>query len=80
TAIDLFDGENTQALHIPYEHMPPTNDPYIVANYLYQNGSVRYDIDTGNYAYRYIPPDIPLDEDTNTPERIGQRQILSSHI
>ncbi|CAF4395670.1 unnamed protein product, partial [Rotaria magnacalcarata] len=40
TAIDLFDGENTQALHIPYEHMPPTNDPYIVANYLYQNGSV----------------------------------------
>ncbi|CAM4904828.1 unnamed protein product [Rotaria socialis] len=80
TAVDLFDGENTQALHIPYEHMPPTNDSYIVANYLYQNGTVRYDIDTGNYAYRYIPPDIPLDEDTNTPERIGQRQILSSHI
>ena len=80
TAIDLFDGENTQVLHIPYEHMRPTNDPRIVADYLFQNGKVRYDVDTGNYAYSYVPPDIPLDDEDQSAERIGQRQLLSSHI
>lgn len=80
TEVDLFDGEHTQVLRIPYEHMPPTNDPYIVANYLFQNGNVRYDVETGNYAYRYIEPNIPLDEELNTPERLGERQVLLSHI
>jgi hypothetical protein len=80
TEVDLFDGEHTQVLHVPYEHMPPTNDHRIVADYLFKNGNVRYDVDTGNYAYRYVPPDIPLDDEDDSPERIGQRQILSSHI
>ncbi|CAF2900976.1 unnamed protein product [Rotaria sp. Silwood2] len=80
TEIDLFDGEHTQVLRLPFEHMRPTNDRNAIANYLFENGTVRYDIDTGNYAYRYVQPDIPLDDDTDSPERIGQRQILSSHI
>ena len=36
TEIDLFDGEHTQVLRIPYEHMPPTNDPSVVADYLFR--------------------------------------------
>ncbi|CAF0824791.1 unnamed protein product [Rotaria sp. Silwood1] len=80
TEVDLFDGEHTQVLRLPFEHMPPTNDRNAIANYLFENGTVRYDIDTGNYAYRYVQPDIPLDDEINSPERIGQRQILSSHI
>ena len=60
--------------------MPPTNNPRAVADYLFQNGTVRYDIDTGNYAYRYVPPDIPLDDEDEATERLGQRQILASHI
>ncbi|CAF1247307.1 unnamed protein product [Adineta ricciae] len=80
TEIDLFDGEHTQIIHIPYEHMPPTNDPRLVADYLFRNGHVRYDADTGSYAYRYVQPDIPLDDEIDTTERVGQRQVLSSHI
>ncbi|CAF1174538.1 unnamed protein product [Rotaria sordida] len=80
TEVDLFDGEHTQVLRLPFEHMLPTNDRNSVANYLFENGTVRYDIDTGNYAYRYVQPDIPLEDDIDSPERIGQRQILSSHI
>ena len=80
TEVDLFDGENNQILRVPYEHMPPTNNPQVVADYLFRNGHVRYDVDTGNYAYRYVPPDIPLDDDDDSPERLGQRQVLSSHI
>jgi hypothetical protein len=80
TEIDLFDGEHTQVLRVPYEHMPPTNDQGVVADYLFRNGNVRYDVDTGNYAYRYVPPDIPLEDDDNSAERVGQRQVLSSHI
>ncbi|CAF1361648.1 unnamed protein product [Adineta steineri] len=80
TEIDLFDGEHTQVLHVPYEHMPPTNDQRVVADYLFRNGHVRYDVDTGNYAYRYVAPDIPLEDEDNSTERIGQRQVLLSHI
>ncbi|CAF4360288.1 unnamed protein product, partial [Adineta steineri] len=80
TEIDLFDGEHTQVLHVPYEHMSPTNDQRVVADYLFRNGHVRYDVDTGNYAYRYVAPDIPLEDEDNSTERIGQRQVLLSHI
>jgi len=80
TQVSLFDGENTQLLCIPYEHMPPTNDIYTVANYLFQNGNVRYDVNTGSYAYRYVEPDILLDEKIKSPERIRQHQFLSFHI
>jgi hypothetical protein len=80
TEVDLFDGEHTQILRIPYEHMPTTSDPRVVADYLFRNGNVRYNTDTGEYAYRYVPPDIPLEGESDAAERDGQRQVLSSHI
>ncbi|CAF3939631.1 unnamed protein product [Adineta steineri] len=80
TDVKLFDGENTQTLHIPYEHMTPTSDIRTVATYLYRNGRVRYDVETGLYAYRYIEPNIPLDQKTEPPKRNSQHQLLSRHI
>jgi hypothetical protein len=80
THVTLFDGENTQLLCIPYEHMALTNDTRAVATYLFQNGHVRYDIDTGTYAYRYVEPDVLLNEKTKSPVRVDQRQFLSFHI
>jgi hypothetical protein len=76
TEVELFDGEQTQILRIPYEYMTPTNDSKIVADYLFRNGNVRYDDETGNYAYRYVTPNIPLRERINS----DQHQLLSSHI
>ncbi|CAF4088596.1 unnamed protein product [Rotaria sp. Silwood2] len=78
--IKLFDGNNMQLLCIPWEHMAPTDDVRAVATYLFQNGNVRYDVDTGTYAYRYVEPDILLDEKAKSPERIAQHQMLSFHI
>jgi hypothetical protein len=80
TQVTLFDGENTEVLSIPYQHMLPTNDRNIVANYLFRNGHVRYDVNSGTYAYRYVPPDFLLDEKLKSPERIHQHQFLSFHI
>ena len=80
THVKLFDGENTQVLSIPYEFMTPTNSIQIVANYLFRNGHVRYDVDTGTYAYRYVEPDSLLDDKIKSPERIRQHQFLSFHI
>jgi hypothetical protein len=80
TLVNLFDGENTQLIRIPYKHMAPTEDARTVAAYLFRNGQVRYDVDTGTYAYRYVEPDILLDEKTNSPERIRQHYMLSFHI
>jgi hypothetical protein len=80
THVKLFDGENTQLLSIPYEFMAPTSDVRTVANYLFRNGHVRYDVDAGVYAYRYVEPDILLDDQTQSPQRTSQRQLLSFHI
>ncbi|UJR32614.1 hypothetical protein I4U23_020074 [Adineta vaga] len=80
TDIKLFDGEMTQLLSIPYEHMSPTEDVRTVATYLFQNGHIRYDIDSGTYVYRYIEPDVLLDEKTKSPERRRQHHLLSFHL
>ncbi|CAF0965540.1 unnamed protein product [Adineta ricciae] len=80
TDIKLYDGESTQTLSVPYEHMTPTDDVRTVAIYLFQNGHIRYDAETGSYAYRYIEPDVLLDEKTKSPERIRQHHLLSYHI
>ena len=55
TEIELFDGQHTQIIQIPYEHMSPTNDSQIVAYYLFQNGNIISDPTSGNYIYLYIP-------------------------
>jgi hypothetical protein len=80
THVKLFDGENMQSLRIPYEYMAPTDDPRTVATYLFRNGHVRYNTDTGTYAYRYTEPDILLSEKTKSLEHAGQRQLISFHI
>ena len=80
TDVKLFDGENTQILSIPSEYLTPTNDTQIVARYLLENGQIRYDVDHRTFAYRYIPPDLLLDDQRDSSERISQRQLLSFHI
>lgn len=80
TQVRLFDGENDEILSIPYEYMSPTNDTNVIANYLFRNGDIRYDVDNGTYAYRYVEPDILLDEYVKSPQRISQHQFLSYHI
>ncbi|CAF1638789.1 unnamed protein product [Rotaria magnacalcarata] len=80
TYVKLFDGDSMQSLSIPWEYMAPTDDLRAVANYLFQNGHVRYDIDTGVYAYRYVEPDILLDKKADSPERTAKHQMLSFHI
>ena len=76
THVKLFDGENMQLLRIPYEYMAPTVDTRAVATYLFRNGHVRYDVDTGIYAYRYVEPDLLLDEKNKSTKRAAQRQLL----
>ncbi|CAM4910327.1 unnamed protein product [Rotaria socialis] len=80
TCVKLFDGNSMESLYIPWEYMAPTDDVRAIANYLFRNGRVRYDIDTGAYAYRYVEPDILLDKKNDSPERIAKRQMLSFHI
>jgi len=76
TEIELFDGQQTQILQIPYENMSPTNNPRMIANYLLQNGNIQFYVNTGQYAYRYVSPD----EKTHSVERSSQYELLSSHI
>lgn len=80
TDVSLFDGENQTLLSIPYEYMKGTTNIDIVANYLFENGNIQYDVNTKNYVYRYIQPEILLDENIKKPERISQHQFLSYHI
>ncbi|CAF5009004.1 unnamed protein product, partial [Rotaria socialis] len=75
--IELFDEHDAQILRIPFKYMSPTNDRQIVANYLFQNGLIQYDINTGHYIYRYIPPD---ESSPTTEEYTNQNQLLSSQI
>ncbi|UJR21513.1 hypothetical protein I4U23_024599 [Adineta vaga] len=56
TEIELFDGQDTQILRIPYEYMSPSDDVQIVTNYLFENGNIHYEVNTGNYAYVYNTP------------------------
>ncbi|CAF3645863.1 unnamed protein product [Rotaria sordida] len=77
TEIELFDGQNTQLLQIPYEYMLPTNNIQTITNYLYQNGDIRYDNNTGNYIYRYISSN---ENKHLIEDNINQHQLLSSHI
>ncbi|CAF0980893.1 unnamed protein product [Rotaria sp. Silwood1] len=72
TEIELFNGQNTQILHIPYKYMLPTTDVKTIANYLFQNGHIEYDVNTKNYIYYYIS----LDENNHLIEE----QLLSSNI
>ncbi|CAF2100268.1 unnamed protein product [Rotaria magnacalcarata] len=75
--IELFDEHDAQILRIPFKYMSPTNDRQIVANYLFQNGLIEYDVTTGHYIYRYIPPD---ESSPTTDEYTNQNQLLSSQI
>lgn len=80
TYVKLFDGNEIQLLTIPGEYMAPTDDINTVAKHLLHHGQIRYDINTATYVYKYIQPDPLLDEKTNSPERIAQRQMLSFYI
>ena len=80
THVKLFDGENMLLLRIPYEYMAPTKDARAVATHLFRNGHVRYDIDTGTYAYRYVEPDLLLDEKHKSTKRVAQHQLLFFQI
>ncbi|CAF2978158.1 unnamed protein product [Rotaria sp. Silwood2] len=71
--IELFDGQNTQTLHIPYEYMSPTNNIKTIANYLFQHGHIRHDVNTGNYIYRYISSD---ENNHSINEHTNQHQLL----
>ncbi|CAF1041328.1 unnamed protein product [Adineta ricciae] len=57
TEVELFDGQHTQNLRIPYEYMFPTDQPQLVASYLLQNGNIRFEVNTGNYEYVYARPE-----------------------
>ena len=76
TEIELFDGEHTQVLQVSYTDMSPTKDRQLVAEYLMRHGNIRYDGQTGNYAYRYIAPEAPPMKRVNSVDH----QSLSSHI
>jgi hypothetical protein len=70
--INLYNGEHIQTIRLPCERLPLTADKRMVAEYLFHNGHVRYDINTGNYFYRYVDPGIS--------EHNDQRERLISHI
>ena len=53
TEIEIFDGQHRQTLRIPYQSMAPSNDPQTIAQYLYENGTIQSDKQTGHYSYRY---------------------------
>ncbi|CAF0843731.1 unnamed protein product, partial [Didymodactylos carnosus] len=83
TEVDLFDGERTQILRLPYQQIKIPQNKRTIAEYLLENGHVRYDAENENWAYRYIPPDLYQDENDNIEnrnEQIAQRSLIASHI
>ena len=70
TEIILYDN---QRIIVSYEYMLPTNDREIIANYLYENGRMNYNMKTKTYSYYYISPDQRI-------EYKNQHQLISNNI
>lgn len=78
TEVELIDGNNEEIIRIPYEILRPTHNKMIISNYLFLNGTIKYDPNSGNYIYRYIPSG--EESPQITEEYKVQHELLSSQI